>query len=66
MLSSGLFTISSGNEMFDSITGGHPIGGITLIIEDDCHQYLHLLRTSLAEGIVNEHHCLVYSTAHDW
>ena len=59
--SNGQYCTSSGNVGLDSILGGGlAIGSVTLLYEDSHSQYYcHFLKTFLAEGIVNSHHCVV-------
>lgn len=45
------------------IGGGLPIGSLVLMLEDSfSHYHAHLVKGFLAEGIVNEHKCMIVDT----
>ena len=57
----GQYCVSSGNTSLDTILGGGlPLGTLTVLYEDSHSQfYSYLLKTYLAEGIVNKHKCII-------
>ena len=58
----GQYGISTGTPSLDAFISGHslPIGSVCVLFEDTFSRYyVHLLKSYMAEGIVNEHKVLV-------